>query len=548
MKKGFAFFAFLSMSVLCLIWGGVLTSCKHSGSSGPASLDLTMYSDSKNAHEIDSLSYTVGEDVPKFYIQSLNYPNKDQIELDEASYILGNDEGELDPDEDVTVAYKKSQKNYKITLNNPPQQPGSYDFMLLFSATNGEECELEFTLKVSRKGDNGETIEGAKPIITKNLKDAAGAESVTLEVEATVADNADITYQWYTGDGKRIKDATKPSYNVKETGAYYVKVTANNQTVQSETANVTIGSVGGKIPKIIINTVEPYKIENGTLKVPEASEGKLSITVEDGNADSYEWYISEETSGSDAAVTGASASIYTPDKFANYYCKVFVSGGASYQSSTVKVIEKDIVMSLNPNFGENAYIGGGALSVKATTDVPCDFSYQWYKEDETSGNPETMSGATSEDYSPTKEGHYYCKVTAKSRATGAKKSLDTNKVYVREKTANDPNTPTVESITGTKDLSEGDTLTLSVTASTDDGGILSYQWYKGNNSIIGATKATYEKRGATPEDSGEYKCRVTNTLSGKTADATSSSVTVLVRHNVIGGNTSGNANGSFDFN
>ena len=542
MKKGFAFFAFLSMSVLCLIWGGVLTSCKHSGSSGPARLDLTMYSDSKNENEIDSLSYTVGEDVPKFYIQSLNYPNKDQIELDEASYILGNDEGELDPDEDVTVAYKKSQKNYKITLNNPPQQPGTYDFMLLFSATNGEESELEFTLKVSKEG-----ITGATPVITKNLKDDAGAESVTLEVEATVADGAAITYQWYTGDGNRIEGETKPSYNAKKTGAYYVKVTANNQTVQSETANVTIGSVGGKIPKIIINTVEPYKIENGTLKVPEASKGVLSITVEDGNADSYQWYISEETSGSDVAVTDAIASTYMPLKFANYYCKVFVSGGASYQSSTVKVIEKDIVMSLDTNFGENAYIGGDALSVKATTDVPCDFSYQWYKEDETSGNPETMSGATSEDYSPAEEGHYYCKVTATSRATGAKKSLDTNKVYAREKTANDPNTPTVESITGTKDLSEGGTLTLSVTASTNDEGILSYQWYKGNNPIIGATKATYEKRGATPEDSGEYKCRVINTLNGKTADATSSSVTVLVRHNVIGGNTSGSVSGSFEF-
>lgn len=500
-----------------------------------------MYSDSKNENTIDSISYMVGENVPKFYVRSLNYPNKNQIELDSAGY----DDEDLDPDEDVTVAYRKQYKNYKITLNNPPQQPGSYDFTLSFSADNGAENDLAFTVKVTKKGTDGETIEGAKPIITKDVEDGAG-ESVELKVEASVAEGK-IIYQWYR-DNVKIDGATESSYTATETGAYYVKVTANKQTVVSSTANVVISSSDVTIPTITISAVEPYKIEDRTLKVPEASDGVLVIEVENGVPTSYQWYMVEETSGSDTVVTGATNQTYTPLKFAGYYCKVVV-GEYTYQSSTVNVIEKDIVMSLNTNFAEDAYTNE-ELTVEAKTDVPCTFAYQWYKDDETSGTPEKMDGATEKTYSPTKEGHYYCRVTATSVATGATKPLDTNKVSVRGKTANDPVKPTIESIDGTKDLREGGTLKLSVTASTSDGGSLSYQWYKGTNPISGATKNTYEKSGAKPEDSGDYKCRVINTLNGKTADAVSSTVTVLVRHNstVVGGEDFGNGNGSFDFN
>ncbi|MDE6244063.1 MAG: hypothetical protein K2M50_00220 [Treponemataceae bacterium] len=454
MKKGFAFFAFLSMSVLCLIWGGVLTSCKHSGSSGPASLDLTMYSDSKNKDEIDSLSYTVGEDVPKFYIQSLNYPNKDQIELDEASYTLGNDEEELDPDEDVTVAYKKSQKNYKITLNNPPQQPGSYDFMLLFSATNGEECELEFTLKVSRKGDNGETIEGAAPVITKDVEGGVDPVSVKLTVEASVPgdDNAKITYQWYK-NRSRIDGATTSSYEANKDGAYYVKVTANDQDVYSKTVNVVIGSAADvKIPIITIVAQEPYKIENGTLIVPEVSKGVLSVEVEnDVKLDSYTWYKAGETSGNDEPVPNGNTAMYTPADFAKYYCTVYVAG-KEYESSAVNVIEEDIRITRNETFGESVYLSEG-LMVNPTTNVPCTFAYQWYEiPDETSGNSEILTGETRAIYIPTREGFFECKITATSKKTGNKKTSTTPKVEVRRQEVIGPVGPTSGNANGSFDF------------------------------------------------------------------------------------------------
>lgn len=557
MKKGFAFFAFLSMSVMCLIWGGVLTSCKHSSSGGGANepdvaepdvaeLDLTMYKLSTNKEPINTFTYVIGdenqEDI-KFYVQSLNYPDKNQIELESAVYKLGEggDDKDLDTDEDIAVAYKKANKNYKITLrNNMPQQPGSYIFTLSFSADNEQEGELEFTVEVSKKvGDTVITKPGPK--ITEDVKSGSGESSVTLKVVASVADGTEPAYQWYQ-DNKSIPNATESSYTATETGAYYVKVSANDQTVVSNTANVVIGSSDVTIPTITISAVEPYKIEGGTLKVPKSSDGVLSVSVDVEGDVKYQWYKSEETSGSDKPLEGETNYTYIPDDFAIYYCKVSVNGHP-YDSSNVKVIEKDIKLTYTTTYSGEAYIGD-TLEVMPDTDVPCSFAFQWYRvPGETSEDEVEVSGETNAIFKPEKEGWYFCKITPTSIAMGTKGSkTDTPKVHVREKTANDPDTPTV-TITGNTSLKEGDKLSLSVTA-TASNGELSYQWMKGNNDIANATNSTYEISKVTTSDAGTYKCRVTNTFNNKTMPADSDTVTVTVTK---AGVTSGNANGSFDF-
>lgn len=53
-------------------------------------------------------------------------------------------------------------------------------------------------------------------------------------------------------------------------------------------------------------------------------------------------------------------------------------------------------------------------------------------------------------------------------------------------------------------VTANETMTLTVTVT---GGLepYSYQWYKNNNAIAGATTATYTKASATTADSGTYK-------------------------------------------
>lgn len=59
-------------------------------------------------------------------------------------------------------------------------------------------------------------------------------------------------------------------------------------------------------------------------------------------------------------------------------------------------------------------------------------------------------------------------------------------------------------LNATTEVTAGQTMTLTVAAT---GGLepYSYQWYKNNNAIAGATAATYAKASTTTADSGTYK-------------------------------------------
>lgn len=80
---------------------------------------------------------------------------------------------------------------------------------------------------------------------------------------------------------------------------------------------------------------------------------------------------------------------------------------------------------------------------------------------------------------------------------------------------------------GSATLHYGDEKTLTVTASVDDGGSLSYQWYKGttNNTdkasaISGETSASYKITAPSEEvEKTYYWCKVTNKKNGKTESA-----------------------------
>lgn len=59
-------------------------------------------------------------------------------------------------------------------------------------------------------------------------------------------------------------------------------------------------------------------------------------------------------------------------------------------------------------------------------------------------------------------------------------------------------------LNATTAVNSGETMTLTVVVT---GGLApyTYQWYKNNNAIAGATEATYAKASTTTADSGTYK-------------------------------------------
>jgi hypothetical protein len=75
---------------------------------------------------------------------------------------------------------------------------------------------------------------------------------------------------------------------------------------------------------------------------------------------------------------------------------------------------------------------------------------------------------------------------------------------------------------------EGGQVTLGVTATSPDGGALSYQWIKGGTDLNGKTSASLTINPAALIDAGNYSVRVTNALNGTTASLTTTPVALIV--------------------
>ena len=184
------------------------------------------------------------------------------------------------------------------------------------------------------------------------------------------------------------------------------------------------------------------------------------------------------------------------------------------------------------------------LSVIATVTNLGECTYQWYEIiDDTFC---LIEGENSPQYSPSTSApgirYYYCEVTNRVDAQQYQASSSTCAITVKEQpedyiamqdSVDDEvgYTPSITTQPASANCAQGDDVTLSVTATAVEGGVLSYQWYEVSGetktAIDGATEASYKPSTA---EAGEknYFCEVTNTYKSKTYTATSETVTVSV--------------------
>ena len=184
------------------------------------------------------------------------------------------------------------------------------------------------------------------------------------------------------------------------------------------------------------------------------------------------------------------------------------------------------------------------LSISANVDDGGVLTYQWYKSDENNyNNGEKIDDAITHSYAPSTSAigvTYYWVVV-----TNTNDSVDGNKVVTKRSdiiavtVSQDAQTPNITLQPQSGTYTQSTVVTLSVTASVTDGGILSYQWYNngtinsntGGVTIGGATDRTY-----TPDTSAtgttHYYVVVTNTNNAvngeKTARVTSEVATITV--------------------
>jgi mannan endo-1,4-beta-mannosidase len=170
-------------------------------------------------------------------------------------------------------------------------------------------------------------------------------------------------------------------------------------------------------------------------------------------------------------------------------------------------------------------IAGNAVNfdVTAVTADEGSLRYQWYKDGT------AISGATGATYSlasavVTDTGTYKVIVTnvngsatAQAESTSCILTIPAAKV------------PTfILDLSATKTVTEGKAIDFSVSATTTDGGCLSYQWYKNGKMIRGATRASYKISRASVADIGTYKVVVTNVIGHSKAQVESTSCILTV--------------------
>ncbi|MHB8064420.1 MAG: glycosyl hydrolase, partial [Ruminiclostridium sp.] len=113
--------------------------------------------------------------------------------------------------------------------------------------------------------------------------------------------------------------------------------------------------------------------------------------------------------------------------------------------------------------------------------------------------------------------------------------------FTRDKAA----VPTITvNLPTTKTVTVGNTVNFAITATTTDGGILAYQWYKDGAAISGTMGASINITSAALADSGTYKVVVTNVKGTATAQAESASCTLTVSAAQSGGSDTGGSGGT----
>jgi uncharacterized repeat protein (TIGR02543 family) len=287
----------------------------------------------------------------------------------------------------------------------------------------------------------------------------------------------------------------------------------------------------------------------------------LSVTAEspDGGELSYQWYRSG--SGGWTAISGATERLYTPPTTAGgavvYYARITntndrvigirtASTNSNLATVTVTAVNASAPV-ISSQIQDAAYVVGeaaAALSVTAESPDGGVLSYQWHRAVTGSNGWTAIDGAAGSSYAPptTAAGalSYYVRITNTNEGvSGISAAWVNSAVATVTVVAVDARAPDISAQPqgGTYALNEA--AALSVTATSPDSGVLSYQWHRSTSSatgsdgwepVSGATAASY-----TPPTAAygtvSYYVRVANTnsgASGATTTAVNSAPAVVV--------------------
>ena len=386
-----------------------------------------------------------------------------------------------------------------------------------------------------------ENINAKAPVIIEQpvSQDLEIGKNFVLNVAAYSPDNGTLTYQWYFSaqeqedeEGTAIENATEASYEGAVTkasiGNYWCVVTSEipdngdggEKTAQTESKKI-------QIKTSIVNAATPIILkqpENSKLIFGENFSFSIVAYSADNGTLTYQWYKDDQI------IEGANKSTYTNTvafaTLGNYYCEVTStitdngdsgtkSAKAKTESATLEAkainAQKPVIQQMPVNISAEYGIQF-SLCVTAHSTDGGELSYQWYKDSK------KIEGATNASYRETLSsktlGEYYCEVTntiLDNGDGGVKTAKETTNTAIVSKNAVNANAPVIVQNPVDVSAAVGKSFTFTVAAYSVDKGNLTYQWYKDDVAIDGATKSSYTAI-VSASSAGLYYCKVTNTI------------------------------------
>lgn len=203
------------------------------------------------------------------------------------TYVLGD--GAVNADENPTFVTKEEGM---LALAAPTREG------YIFLGWTTEEESTDYITEISTNEDTTVyaqwevRVDAAKPVITKQpvAVQCKQTETATLTVEATVADEGTMTYQWYVGDkasGKgatAIEGATATTYTPDTTTAgtkyYYCEVINTNESEAINGDNVV--STKSTVVAVVVSEKENSGDDDKSVAVTSITLDKTAIELEVG--------------------------------------------------------------------------------------------------------------------------------------------------------------------------------------------------------------------------------------------------------------------------
>lgn len=291
------------------------------------------------------------------------------------------------------------------------------------------------------------------------------------------------TYLWYRNNSL-ITGATSSNYTATQDGVYKVIATevGSGCTLTAE-ASVSLVYPTGFELTISVNSGYQNCVSNTALLsinsfVAQTTQGNVNMNVSNTSY-VYQWLLNSNS------VSGANNTLYTVSNASqngSYSLQVTLPNYGVVTSNNVSVA----LAIQTPTITSQGSLCGGNSVLLSSSESNATYTYNWYK------NGVLIPNSNQSTYSATEIGNYYLTLSNSSC------SATSNTLNLQESTF------TVSlNVPSTDVIIPGQTKVLEVTTNANQP---TYQWYRNNTIITGATSSTYS---ATLF--GTYKVIVTQT-------------------------------------